>query len=199
MLLVQVTFGNDGGRPDRREELHHLADIYLDQAQRHGQCDSYFLAWGVDDLTAYTHVPELKSFDEQFHAAPGRATLDEIRALMGRTPAVAVLQFPAHSRIGCWQTAATLYVNAGHDVGGQLVFSGDDGLPTPLYRLPLQTSDCEALNFLAYQYQAFDSVWVASGELEIAAYRQMADPDSPLGRALRGMCRTIEMATGKPT
>jgi predicted nucleic acid-binding Zn ribbon protein len=73
------------------------------------------------------------------------------------------------------------------------VRSGRDGTSIPNYLLPPRDFSKDHPRALkdelygwASQYGTFDETWIASGELEIAAYRQLADPTSKFVREGRG-------------
>ncbi|MBN1510954.1 MAG: DUF2310 family Zn-ribbon-containing protein [Phycisphaerae bacterium] len=78
---------------------------------------------------------------------------------------------------------------------------GDCRGVVPLYRVPpiAEYGDYEDARFWTYHYQAFDSIWIASGAGERFAYRQLATPDSELSMEGRDVCRRIEAGSGIPT
>lgn len=73
------------------------------------------------------------------------------------------------------------------------------GKPIPTYKLPVSDSIREGLYFWAESYRHHDAIWLESGDLEISAYKQLADPNSGLARQGRELCTEIEQATGKAT
>jgi predicted nucleic acid-binding Zn ribbon protein len=64
-------------------------------------------------------------------------------------------------------------------------------------RSPIKTA--KIYTSWAGTYKDLDKVWLASGALEIPAYKQLADPKSDLSVTGRDLCARIEEATEKPT
>ncbi len=72
-------------------------------------------------------------------------------------------------------------------------------LPVPLYRIPAPESDDHGrIVSWATAYQACDRLFMHSGALERAAYRQLSRLDSSLTKEGLGQCQAISAATRKP-
>ena len=65
--------------------------------------------------------------------------------------------------------------------------------------LPLAPSQREAVVKWMREYRTLDEVWIDSGDLEMAAYEQLASPRSALSTKGRDLARVVESATGLPT
>jgi predicted nucleic acid-binding Zn ribbon protein len=79
------------------------------------------------------------------------------------------------------------------------VCCGDTGRPIPAYLLPVSDQTRRGLYGWAGRYSHHDNIFLDCAALEIAAYKQMADPTSRLSVESRKLCADVEKATGKPT
>lgn len=98
-----------------------------------------------------------------------------------------------------WKGAPFLYLFTKWCAWCSPVCRGDGKHPVPLFTLPVSEQVKEDLHGWQKSYRGLDVVWMKSGDLEMPAYRQLADPRSDLSEDGRRLCREIEDATGIPT
>lgn len=79
------------------------------------------------------------------------------------------------------------------------VHRGDNGFVIPYFTLPLTDREKDNIYCWGGQYRELDALWIASDELEIPAYKILAEPDSQLSFNGLECCETIEKATDIPT
>jgi predicted nucleic acid-binding Zn ribbon protein len=65
--------------------------------------------------------------------------------------------------------------------------------------LPLEFQRKNDLTSWQAEYVLYDRLWLNSGSLEIAAYKELTDPASQLSGEGRDICAEIEKNTGVPT
>jgi predicted nucleic acid-binding Zn ribbon protein len=198
MFLAKVSFGSDGGK-DRRS-LSDAAEYYLGTLFNNGQiCGDYLFGWSNGQAMAYANVARPESFAKRYHSQWGASALDEATKAFGHAPQWTVIQDDVPKRFPSWRRSSSLYLRTHAFDQESPVCCGDSGWPIPAYLLPLSDDTRAHLGSWARSYYHHDNVWLASGALEIAAYRQMADPTSDLSVRGRDLCKEIEKATGKRT
>lgn len=184
---------------DRFEE-YSVGD-YLSNLIKNGQVyREPVLAWIDDALIVTCYIPRPDSLSLKYLSEWGRQSYAELLPQCAIEPHYTIIENrPLPKRYEKWQDAKTLYLFTHTFAHASPVDSGKTGQPVPLYLLPLTASQREGLLFWAAEYKSHDQIWLASGTLEIPAYKQMADPQSELSRTGRDLCRTIETATSLPT
>jgi len=200
MILARVCFGS--GRGLDKKELTELADSYLHSMCRRGQIlGSYYYAWHDGSLNGYTHLAAPDALHTRSYSKWGRQYLEKVREAFGREPEWTIIDDEAPRGAPRWRTASFLYLFVNTSSDAQPVRRGDDGKPIPSYRLPLPDEEVEYLLRWSENYQEYDSLWLWNTglEIEMRAYREMADPESDLSQSGRDFCRMIEECTGKPT
>lgn len=98
-----------------------------------------------------------------------------------------------------WRKESALYLMTGWIEDISPVHAGRTGRRIPPYLLPLSDRELEGLCGWASYYRAHDLIWIGNADLEIPAYRQLADPRSHLSRSGLTVRQSIERATGLPT
>lgn len=116
-----------------------------------------------------------------------------------RRPKVVLLEPTLERKRLSWRSAKTLFLHTDMFKSGFPVGSPELRGAVPVYQLPISHQDRDYLLRWTREYRDHDSIWVGSGKLEIAAYREMADPRSKLSQEGREHCRIVEKATGIPT
>jgi predicted nucleic acid-binding Zn ribbon protein len=200
MFLVQITFGSDGGESQRRETLRDSAESYLSSLLWNGQISrDYFLAWSNAQLLGYTRVARPDSFAKRYHSQWGLSELNKLIEAFGRDPEWRIIEDDVPKRFPSWSRSSSFYLFTHAFDDASPVCCGDSGKSIPVYLLPISEQDRRDLYSWAGSYKHLDNVWLASGALEIPAYKQLADPTSELSVAGRKLCASIEKATQKPT
>jgi predicted nucleic acid-binding Zn ribbon protein len=200
MFLVQITFGSDGGDRRHRESLKYVAEDYLASliwnGQIYGDC---LLAWSDAQLIGYTRVARPDSFARRYHSQWGVSALKKLIGALGCDPQWRIIDDDVPKRFPAWRRSSSFYLFTHAFDDASPVCCGDSGEPIPVYLLPISDQDRQDLYSWAGSYKEFDKVWLASGALEIPAYKQIADPKSDLSVDGRDLCAKIEKATEKPT
>ena len=200
MFLVQITFGPGDSDGDQCESLRDAAETYLCSLLRNGQIHGdYLLAWSNAQLIGYTRVARPDSFAKGYHSQCGVADLNKLIEAFGRDPQWWIIDDDVPERFPDWHDSSTLYLFTHAFDDASPICCGDSGEPIPVYLLPISDQDRQGLYSWAGSYKDLDNVWLASGALEIPAYKQLADPTSDLSVTGRELCVRIENATKKPT
>ena len=200
MFLVQVIFGSDVANTRHRESLRDAAETYLITLCRNGQIHGDFLlAWSNRRLIGYARVARPDAFAGRYHTQWSVSALNTLKEAFGREPEWQIIEDGVPKRFPSWRRSSSFYLFTHAFNDASPVRCGDSGSPIPLYLLPISDQDREDLYSWAGMYKHFDNIWLASGALEIPAYKQIADPTSELSVSGREICASIEKATQKPT
>lgn len=198
MILANVNFG--GRRRRNPAHLEEAAEFYLGALLHSGQIGGeYFLTWTKDRLNAHVLLAGPGAFALRHHTAQGQQALAKVAEAFGGQPAWSILQDDAGTRPSSWKGAPFLYLYAHAADWDSPVRRGDAKPPVPVFLLPISPEQKEQLYFWQTSYAHHDHLWLGSGALESAAYRQLADPNSQLAQTGRELGRALETATGVPT
>lgn len=198
MILANVIFGRC--HKQTKEQLDDIAECYLASLFRTGQiCGEYFLTWTKGRLNAHLLLAGPGAFELRYHSDHGKKRLDEVVQAFGNKPTWKILDDDARKRPPSWKGAPFLYLFTHALDRESPVCRGDGRAPVPVFFLPISFELKDRLYFWQKSYYYHDNIWFKSGALEIAAYRQLADPNSELAQEGRELCRELEAATGVPT
>jgi predicted nucleic acid-binding Zn ribbon protein len=196
MYLAKITFGNIRG--DHDDAIDNV-QTYLSALRANGQIVGDYL---LKDLTmpieAYVNVLRLNSLDQQSLAEWGKRAKKKLITHFGNQPQIQLLEKP-NEALPSWRSVKSLYLYTNMLDLESPVKSPEFDISFPLYELPISPKTREYLNSWADAYRDHDSIWIRSGALEMAAYKQLADPRSELAEEGREYCKEIEISTGKPT
>jgi predicted nucleic acid-binding Zn ribbon protein len=199
MFLSKIVFGNcDDSRGETTRS--DIVEDYLVALLHNGQIlGDYFFAPFKAELVVYTHVARPSALAKQYHSKWGLSSLRDVVKAFGQLPACEIIQDDVPERFPSWKKSSFLYLftHAFDDMSP--VCCGDSGRPIPVYLLPISDQTREDLYFWARHFKDHDNIWLASGALEIPAYKQTADPRSELSSVGRELCKEIESATDKKT
>ena len=199
MILAKIQFGNQPGRA--KVELEDLADAYVAALVDAGQLGGeYFLTWFQGLFYAHVLMACSQARQARYHSDSGRKRLAEVTEAFGQTPQWILMDDDARKHDASWKRAPFLYLFT-HAFSNWVspVRRGDNGKPIPVCLLPVSFEQKEYIYRWECSYFHHDNIWLGCGALEVAAYRQMADPKSDLAETGRDLCREIERATGVPT
>ena len=200
MFTVKITFGPcKPWETDKGYETENVAWDYLAKLVKNGQlcARSDEVEVRIDgELVFLVRIPRPNAYEKRVLSTWGRDSLAEVVAHFGREPEWTILDDKVPKRFPSWKSASSLYLFS--SVAGP-VHHGDHGNLVPTYLLRLSALQCEHLFFWNNLYHAIDDVWLDSGELEKAAYEQMANPESELSKDGRKLCKLVEKSTRKPT
>lgn len=198
MPVYEVRF-----RPKRpgRGRLEDLAVRFAGALRRNGQVTGEDIVWWKDGVLVITcETPEAGALDARHHSRWGRDALARLLAACAGRSSVRRLDRPARDpKASDWRRAGALFLYTGLLARIPPVRAMRDGSAVPVYRLPIDDVDRDRLHAWAAAVRLHDGIWLDSGALEMAAYRQLAHPSSALAREGRRLARTIEAATGVPT
>lgn len=197
MILAEARFGSRGKH--EKDELEDLVQSYLASMLRNGQlCGKYFFAWIKGVLTAHIVLAGPSAHLRRHHSRWGKEDLRKVVETFGREPCWVMLDDETPKRSPSWKSAPFLYLHANMLDWAPPVRRGDNGEPIPSYLLPVTDLNRDHLYSWARSYQDHERVWIASGTLEIPAYRELANPGSRLPQEGLSLCRAIEKATDIP-
>jgi predicted nucleic acid-binding Zn ribbon protein len=198
MITAKITFGKR--RKQTKTHLENLAESYLSFLLKAGQiCGQYLMVWTDGLLSAYVQIPGPSAIQLRYHSEMGRQNFDLIKQAFGREPLWNMLNDNPARRENRWRDASFIYLFAHAFYYGPPLHCGDNGRAIPTYLFPVTPEIQEELYFWQGSYRDHDRVWLDSRELEMFAYRELADPLSQLSKRGRRICQTIEEATGVPT
>lgn len=199
MYLSRITFGRIGDKQTARLRTD-IVEEYLAALLHNGQIlGDHLFAPCQGMLVAYTRVACPKALAKRYHSQWGRPLLQRLIDEFGHIPECSMLQDDVPKRSPSWRKSSSLYLFTHAFDDTSLVCCGDSGRPIPLYRLPISDQTREDLYFWKNHYKDHDRLWLASGALEVPAYKQIADPRGKLLTLGRELCQEIEAATGKST
>jgi len=98
-----------------------------------------------------------------------------------------------------WKDAPFLYFTTDYGESRTPLVRGDTAMSIPLYRVPITDLERDYICSWMWRYKSLDNVWMGSSDLEMEAYRVLAEPDSECSKTGRDHCLAIEKATGVPT
>ncbi len=199
MFLAKITFGR--GNRAASDKLEDLAHSYLAALLRVGQlCGrDYFLAWHKGVLSAHVLLAGRDACQLRYHSKWGQEDLKKVTAAFGQKPVWTFLDEQAKAPISTWKGVPFLYLFTHAFDNDSPVCRSDGRRPVPVYRLPVPVETKDGLYAWRSSYRELDNIWLGCGKLEIATYRQLAEPRSELAEQGRRLCREIESATGRPT
>jgi len=198
MIFYQISFGPY--RKDKYDEAVELIDEYLSAIIRNGQIDQHYnvVPW-QGQIVAYINALGLRADRSRFYSEYGRKCLKKIHQYFGQMPIWTRNEDFPPKKLATWKNASFLYLFTHLFDHESSLCLGDDGCPLPYFRLPITDQEKDNIYCWTGKYQELDTIWIGSGELEIPAYRLLADPDSSLSIEGRECCAIIEKATGVPT
>ena len=195
-MIAKIVFGV--ARPTPGVNHKDLAESYLVTLLRNGQISEYLLS-SSRPITAVVELPRPDAIDAKHLSQWGRKELGKARLAFGRTPSSSLIGRPSRKAWPSWRSADSLFLftHAFDRQSPVCAFNSTD--PLPLYMLPVSDRLREEIHSWATAYRDLDRVWLASGALEMAAYRELANPSSLLSRKGRDLCAKIGRATRRRT
>jgi predicted nucleic acid-binding Zn ribbon protein len=197
MILTQIKFGR--GRSREKSELEDAAENYVTSLFHSGQlCGEYFLTWIKGRLICHTLMAGVGADKSRFHSLHSKTYLEKVIKAFGRSPVWTIQDDEIPTRNPSWK-ASTLYLFTHAFDWKSPLCRGDTGQPIPAFSLPLEFQRKNDLIRWQAEYILHDRLWLNSGALELAAYKELVDPNSGLSADGREICADIEKATSVPT
>jgi len=197
MIIAKIVFGTARSTPE--VDGADVAEAYLVSLVRNGQVHEYLLSSTARSVEAFVELPRPNALSTKHLSKWGRNELRNVRRAFGREPSTSLVAPPVRRRWPSWQSADALYLftHAFDRQSPMCAFNSRE--PLPLYTLPISDQLREKVWSWAVAYRDLDRVWLGSGPLEMAAYKQLADPSSHLSREGRDLCAKIGRATRRRT
>lgn len=195
-------------RPRARERFDDCLDSFLAALLKNDQiCGDAIFEWTGRGVRVTCDCPRPDSLNTRYLSNWGRREFDTLASQCRARPKYRMVTRPARShRYPAWERAGALYFFTHFLTDLPAIRSGRDGSPVPMYLLPIPDSSKnhpeapkEYIFSWASGYRAVDQLWIGSGALEMAAYRQLANPNSKLSKAGRELSAEVERFTGLPT
>jgi predicted nucleic acid-binding Zn ribbon protein len=198
MIYCLIKFGSSSKA--EKEKAENLAGDYVASLMNNGQIiDNYYLTWMGGVLYSHVFIARPDSLKRQYHSELGKKNLEKITTYFQNVPKWTIKDDDVETEYANWESADFLYLRTHAFENCSPVFRGNDGVSIPLYLIPISDKEREYIKFWADSYYHHDHIWLGSGQLEMLAYKQLADPKSELIEDARDHCKNIEDATGKPT
>ena len=197
MLLARVSFTP---HIDHEEaELVAVADAYLESLLKNGQiCGDYVKGWSEGILQAYVRISHRSAAQNRYLSQWGQRHLTDVRLQFGDEPEWEILDDDVSLRVPTWKSAGSLYLFSHTLSVDSPVRHGDRGTSLALPLLPLTDRLREDIHFWKRAYALQDGLWLDGETMEMEAYAQLSQPDSPLAAMGRRICSEVETATKKP-
>lgn len=183
-----------------KSKFEDLIETYLSTLLHNGQIyDDYSLTWIDGVLCAHTFLARPGSLKKRYTSKWGLDNLAKIESQFKVNLEWKIIDDDIKKKYCHWKSAKFLYLQPHAFNVCSPIFRGNDGCSIPPYLIPITDKDREYLFFWARSYYHHDNIWIGSGELEIPAYKQLADPFSELSESGRDYAELIEKSTGIPT
>lgn len=197
MIFVKITFGRS--HTAETGEVEDTAENYITSLFHSGQlCGEYFLTWIKGRLVCHTSMAGLGADKMRFHSNYSKGYLEKVIQEFGQAPAWSILDDEIPIRNLSWKAPTLHLFTHAYDWKPPLC-RGDSGKPVPIFSLPLTFQHKNDIIRWQAEYILHDRLWLNSGSLEIAAYKELVQPNSSLSMAGRELCAEIEKATSVPT
>lgn len=159
----------------------------------------YIIAWLNDAIRVSFLMPSKNSLSKKHLSKYAGSFLEELSTYSSRSPQFTIVRNKEYGRsILDISKEDCLYLFTHFLEKSSPVSSGKTGNPVPLYVLPVSDIIKERLYFWMQEYKSLDRIYMCSGDLELSAYKQLADPQSALSKEGRVLCLDIEKAIQKP-
>jgi predicted nucleic acid-binding Zn ribbon protein len=199
-MLIQVKINFGRGNGDDREALEDLAETYLGALHHAGQlCGDNIRTWIDSEFVVTAMMAGLGAKKKSSHSSWGLKHLKAVKEKFGREPVWTIHDDEKPTRNITWKGASELVLfTHAFDVNSPVCRS-DVEEQVPVFLLPLSEEVKSDLGRWQDLYILHDQMWLASGALEMAAYRELTTLDSDLSEEGRQLCREVEKATKVPT
>lgn len=198
MIFYQITFGPY--TKDNYREAEDLLHGYLASLCHNGQITyDYDLVPWQGNVLAYVTSLGIDASLLKSHSIWGKDELKKVKKFFGQSPSWAINEDDPLTKKTNWKNAPFLFLSTSFSDWHSPLCRGDDGLYIAIYRVPITDMEREHLYSWQSTHRELDNIWIRSGELEMQAYKALADPQSEHSSSGRKFCGIIEKATGVPT
>lgn len=159
----------------------------------------YIIHSGGKEIKFIAKAPEKNSIGVKYLTGWAKQELEKLKEISGKKLKIS-LTGKSQRNIGQdYRTAKNLYMFT-HAFGETSpLVSGNTGGSIPFYYLPIDDKLRDELYFWFRTYKEYDNIWLGSGPLEMATYKQLADVRSEFNTAGLKLASTISKLTKKKT
>lgn len=200
-MLIQVEINFGRGIAGDREALEDVAEGYLAALHHAGQLcgDADIRTWIDSEFVVTAKMAGLGAEKKSSHSSWGLKDLKTVEEKFGREPVWTIHDDEKPARNITWKGAGELVLFTHAFDEDSPVCRTDIDEQVPVFLLPVSEVVKNDLVRWQYHYVLHDNMWLASGTLEMAAYRELTLLDSELSEDGRKLCSEVEKATTVPT
>ena len=199
-MLIQVEINFRRGIGDDREALEDVAETYLAALAHAGQlCGDTIRTWIDSEFVVTALMAGLGAEKKANHSSWGLKHLKAVKEKFGREPVWTIHDDEIPKRNITWKGAGELVLFTHAFDDDSPVCRTDIAEQVPVFLLPVSEEVKEDLGRWQDLFVLHDRMWLASGALEMPAYRELALPNSELSEYGRDLCKAVEKATKVPT
>lgn len=198
MLIAEGRFKRKSGASGENVKDHVLN--YLGALAVNGQVyGDWQYGWADDELVVILHIPTIDAVATKHNSHRVTKAYELLLSFLSSKPSWKIITNVPDQKYAKAGAASFYYMYTNALTVEPPLRSGDNGNPIPTYLLYLKYRTREELSWWLNSSALHDAMWIQSGKLERAAYRQLADPKSELSESGRAVCREIETQTKIPT
>lgn len=198
MILFRIGFTKKTSAP--HETVQELAIDYLNTLLLNGQAyGGLNYGWDEDEFVAVINMPTPNAARSQFDSKRGDHAYDEMMTVLRKKPVWTKIAWDRENEYATLDDAPHLYLYTSAHTIEPAINNGKTGTPIQTHTIPLNDSIRENLYYWSRDYSDHDDMWIKSGTLENAAYRELTHLGSELTKGGRELCQQIETATQVPT
>lgn len=202
MLIAKVTIPAKQNNSFDQKKILEIANEYLSSLILNGQIWGDFqLGKSNGILEGYVTLPEKDAIDLKYTSSYGKSLHDKLKKQCREDLKWSFLTDNEGITWENWKESNFLFLRTNFLDNSSPVNIPKtvNGVPVPLYLIPIEDELREYIYRWCDAYRAHDQLWIGSGVLEMMAYEQITNMESDLSIEGRDYCSAIEHATGIPT
>jgi predicted nucleic acid-binding Zn ribbon protein len=205
MIFYQISFGQYS--KSKYDEAKELIEDYLQSLMFNCQISNTqinesesrkIMAWN-GEIVAYVYAQDTDASMPKYHSHNGKEKLELVCEFFGQSPVWRCNEDYPPKRKTSWRGATYLCLYTHYSLADSPLVRGDSGDVVSLYRVPITDRDRVEAYVWQRLYRSLDDVYMATSDLEMEAYRALADLESDCSIRGRELCLIIETATNVPT
>jgi predicted nucleic acid-binding Zn ribbon protein len=198
-MIAKISFGKASRKKYSEEEIEEIIP-FIGCLRKEGHVFGKELLGIIqDEVVCYVNIYEIFDLVKVCSSKFSKHEFERILKTFGQAPTIEFGEKYLKPRRNVKKTKALLLFTNFLDDASPLVdpFSG---MAIPMYRLPLKYETKAGLLHWQAVYKSFDSLFMLmSDRIELANYKQIADPNSDFGLSSRRIAIDLEKETGIPT
>lgn len=197
MLLARISFVP---HMDHEEaELVAVSERFLTALLKNGQIvGEYNTGWRDGIFEAFVSASHRESLHTRYNSRWVAQAAAALKLQFGAEPECEILDDDVSVPVPTLKSATSLYLYGDGLTFGSGVRHGNRGTALPLPLLPIDDDLREDIFLWRQSYVNLDRVWFGGGPLELAAYHQLADPNSELMVSGRALAARLEKEVKMP-